>query len=345
MPALASRRTDAVVAAALAAVSVAQVLIFPIAPRAIGVAIALVSTVPIAFRRAHPVAATLVGTSLYWYPSDGYLVLGYVAGFCLLYSLAVEVDGWPTIIAVVAFVLATTVTSLVWNDEGLGEWLGAFTAILAPVFVGRLVRRERERTRQMSVAEERARIARELHDVVAHGVSVIAVQADAAEAALAHDPERAARPLQTIRGSARDALAEMRRMVGVLGETHERGPQPGLAQLRELIEQAEVPVAFELEGEPVAVPASLDLTAYRIVQEALTNVRKHAGGAPTTVRIGWRPGTLELSVRDHGPGPNGHGDGHGLVGMRERVRIHGGRLKAGPVAGGGFEVLAELPLP
>ena len=202
-----------------------------------------------------------------------------------------------------------------------------------------------ERSREAAVAEERARIARELHDVVAHGVSVIAVQADAAEAALADDPERAAKPLEAIRGSAHDALAEMRRMVGVLGETHERGPQPGLAQLPALIERAEVPVTLQLEGEPVAVPASLDLTAYRIVQEALTNVRKHAGGAPTTVRIAWRPDALELSVRDHGPGPNGHGDGHGLVGMRERVRIHGGRLSTGPVGGGGFEVLAELPLP
>jgi signal transduction histidine kinase len=197
----------------------------------------------------------------------------------------------------------------------------------------------------MSVAEERARIARELHDVVAHGVSVIAVQADAAEAALEHDPARAGRPLRSIRGSAQDALAEMRRMVGVLGETHERGPQPGLAQLPALIEQAGVPVEFAQDGEPVAVPASLDLTAYRIVQEALTNVRKHAGSAPTSVHVSWQPDTLHLSVRDRGPGPNGHGDGHGLVGMRERVRIHGGRLHAGPAAGGGFEVVAELPLP
>src|SRR5918911_35151 len=140
MPALASRRTDAVVAAALAAASVAQVLIFPIAPRAIGVAIALVSTVPIAFRRDHPVAAALVGTSLWWYPSDGYLVLGYVAAFLLLYSLAVEVDAWRVIVPVVLLALALTVTSLVWNEEGLGEWLGAFTATIAPVFVGRLVR-------------------------------------------------------------------------------------------------------------------------------------------------------------------------------------------------------------
>jgi signal transduction histidine kinase len=134
----------------------------------------------------------------------------------------------------------------------------------------------------------------------------------------------------------------MRRMVGVLGETRERGPQPGLAQLPGLIEGN---VSLEVVGEPVPVPASLDLTAYRIVQEALTNVRKHAGGAPTTVRLTWTAAALHVAVRDAGPGPNGHGDGHGLVGMRERVRIHGGRVRTGAAAGGGFEVVAELPLP
>jgi signal transduction histidine kinase len=130
-------------------------------------------------------------------------------------------------------------------------------------------------------------------------------------------------------------------MVGVLGETHERGPQPGLAQLPGLIAGN---VTFEQHGEPVPVPASLDLTAYRIVQEALTNVRKHAGSAPATVRLTWSADELEVAVRDRGPGPNGHGDGHGLVGMRERVRIHGGRLYAGAAADGGFEVVAQLPL-
>jgi len=231
---------------------------------------------------------------------------------------------------------------LVRNDEPIGEWLGSILAVSAPVAVGRFVRREREHTHQAAVSEERARIARELHDVVAHGVSVIAVQADAAEAALEHDPARAATPLRSIRGSAHDALAEMRRMVGVLGETHERGPQPGLAQLPALI--AESGATLEITGEPVAVPASLDLAAYRIVQEALTNVRKHAGSAPATVRVSWREDVLQIDVRDHGPGPNGHGEGHGLVGMRERVRIHGGHVRTGPAAGGGFEVHAELPL-
>jgi signal transduction histidine kinase len=343
MPALASRRTDAIVAAVLAAVSVAQVLVSPIAPRAIGVAIALSATLPVAFRRAHPVGALIVGAAWWAYPTDGYLVIGYVASFLLLYTFAVSVDDLRVVIAAPAIMLGLSVVALLRNDEPIGEWLGSILAVSAPIVVGRLVRRERAHTHAVAVSEERARIARELHDVVAHGVSVIAVQADAAEAALDHDPARAAQPLRSIRGSAHDALAEMRRMVGVLGETHERGPQPGLAQLPALIEQAGA--TLHTEGEPVAVPASLDLTAYRIVQEALTNVRKHAGGAPATVRVTWRPDALTLDVRDHGSGPNGGGDaGHGLVGMRERVRIHGGRLRTGPAPGGGFEVHAELPL-
>ena len=213
-------------------------------------------------------------------------------------------------------------------------------------------RRERATAQRIAVAEERARIARELHDVVAHGVSVIAVQADATEAALEHDPARAAEPLRTIRGSAHDALGEMRRMLGVLREGDEgsdHGPQPGLARLPELLEHARaggVNVDVEVKGEPRALPASLDLTAYRIVQEALTNVLKHAPGAPATVRLDWSPSLLELAVRDAGPGPNGvPSSGHGLVGMAERVRIHGGRLHTGATAGGGFEVIVQLPLP
>jgi signal transduction histidine kinase len=345
------RRTDAVVAAVLASISIAQVLIVPIAPRAVGVAIALVATVPIAFRRPHPVAATLVGLIPWAIPTDGYLVVGYVAVILLFYMLAAEVEDLRVIVAVVVLALALSVTTLIQLDEGIAEYLSSFLAVIAPVAVGRLVRRERDRTHRMAVAEERARIARELHDVVAHGVSVIAVQADAAEAALQQDPARAAEPLRTIRGSAQDALGEMRRMLGVLRESDEgseHGPQPGLERLAELLEHARaggVPVELEVEGEPRALPASLDLTAYRIVQEALTNVRKHAPGAPTTVRLAWSPALLELAVRDAGPGPNGSDGGHGLVGMQERVRIHGGRLHTGATAGGGFEVIVQLPLP
>jgi signal transduction histidine kinase len=348
------RRTDAVVAAALATISVAQVLAFPIAARPLGVAIALVSTVPIAFRRSHPVAATVVGILPWAIPStDGYLVVGYVAVLLLFYTLAVEVDDLRLVIGVPVFALALSLATLIQNEEGIAEYLSSLLVVTAPVAVGRLVRRERERTQRIAVAEERARIARELHDVVAHGVSVIAVQADAAEAALEQDPARAAEPLRTIRGSAHDALGEMRRMLGVLrqgDEGSEHGPQPGLARLPDLLEHARaggLAVELEVEGEPRALPASLDLTAYRIVQEALTNVLKHAAGAPTTVRLAWSPALLELAVRDAGPGPNGSepAGGHGLVGMAERVRIHGGRLHTGRTVGGGFEVIVQLPLP
>jgi signal transduction histidine kinase len=307
--------------------------------------------VPIAFRRPHPVAAALVGLVPWAIPTDGYVAVGYVAVLLLFYTLAVQVDDLRVVVAVAAFALALSVATLIQLDEGVAEYLSSFLVVIAPVAVGRLVRRERDRTHRMAVAEERARIARELHDVVAHGVSVIAVQADAAEAALQQDPARAAEPLRTIRGSAHDALGEMRRMLGVLregDEGSEHGPQPGLARLPELVDHARaggVPVALEVEGEPRALPASLDLTAYRIVQEALTNVSKHAAGAPATVRLAWSPTLLELTIRDAGPGPNGAEGGHGLVGMQERVRIHGGRLHTGEAAGGGFEVIAGLPLP
>jgi signal transduction histidine kinase len=344
------RRTDAVVAGVLATISVVQVLAVPIAPRALGVVIALCATVPIAFRRPHPVAATLVGLVPWAIPTDGYVVVGYAAVILLFYTLAVQVDDLRVVVGIAAFAMTLSVVTLIQLEEGIAEYLSSLLAVTAPVAVGRLMRRERDRTHAIAVAEERARIARELHDVVAHGVSVIAVQADAAEAALEQDPARAGEPLRTIRGSAHEALGEMRRMLGVLregDEGSEHGPQPGLSQLPELIEHARAggqPVELTVDGEPRSLPPSLDLTAYRIVQEALTNVRKHAAGAPATVTLAWSPARLELAVRDRGPGPNGSPGGHGLVGMQERVRIHGGRLHTGATADGGFEVIVQLPL-
>jgi signal transduction histidine kinase len=317
----------------------------------LGVAIALVSTVPIAFRRSHPVPAAVVGVLPWAIETDGYLVLGYVAVILLFYTLAVEVDDVRVVVAVAAFAQVLSVATLVRLEAGIAEYLSSFLAVVAPCAVGRVVRRERDTARRMAVAEERARIARELHDVVAHGVSVIAVQADAAEAALEHDPARAGAPLRTIRGSAHDALGEMRRMLGVLragDEGSEHSPQPGLDQLPGLVAHARaagLPVELRVDGDPRPLPPSLDLTAYRIVQEALTNVRKHAPGAATTISLGWAPTALLLEVRDHGPGPNGADPGHGLVGMQERVRIHGGHLRTGAAPDGGFEVVAELPLP
>ncbi|OKI07261.1 two-component sensor histidine kinase [Streptomyces sp. CB02923] len=221
--------------------------------------------------------------------------------------------------------------------------------------------KERETQSRIAVAAERARIARELHDVVAHNVSVMVVQADGAAYVLDAAPEQAKQALETISGTGRQALAEMRRLLGVLrtGEQPESGeyvPQPGVEQLADLIDQvrgAGLPVDFQVAGEPRPLPSSVELTAYRIVQEALTNTRKHGGpDVGATVRLSYRDGELDLLVEDDGRGAQhelysgggADGLGHGLIGMRERVGMVGGSLDAGPRPGGGFRISAVLPL-
>jgi len=215
-----------------------------------------------------------------------------------------------------------------------------------------------------AVVEERTRIARELHDVVAHSVSVMVVQAGAAEQVVEDDPAHVRAALETIRRTGTEALAEMRRVVAMLRDAEEAGtltPQPGLGQLRVLVDEARsggLEVSLTVTGTTDRLPAGLDLAAYRILQEALTNVRRHAGASHAEVHVRYEDESLTLEVRDDGrsrsttgaePGPDpvavGTGGlGHGLIGMRERVGIYGGRLDAGPTRDGGFRVLAVLPL-
>ncbi|WP_369157233.1 sensor histidine kinase [Streptomyces sp. R02] len=221
--------------------------------------------------------------------------------------------------------------------------------------------KEREAQAKVAVAAERARIARELHDVVAHNVSVMVVQADGAAYVLDAAPDQAKKALETISGTGRQALAEMRRLLGVLrtGEHQEAGeyvPQPGLQQIEDLVEQCResgLPVDFKVEGTPRELPRGVELTAYRIVQEALTNTRKHGGpNAGASVRLVYFDDGLGLLVEDDGKGAPHElyeeggfdGQGHGLIGMRERVGMVGGTLDAGPRPGGGFRISALLPL-
>jgi signal transduction histidine kinase len=206
---------------------------------------------------------------------------------------------------------------------------------------------ERRRAAELAVLEERAKIARELHDVVAHGLSLIVLQA---QSALQTAPEEAQPPLRAVRQAAEEALDELRRALELLRDADaepDLEPQPGLGQLPALVERARaagMPVTFHVDGRPRPIPAGLDLSAYRIVQEALANVHQHAGGAPASVRISWRDGSLGLQVRDTGRRAPSDADGHGLLGMRERVKAHGGEFRAGRVPGGGYEVVARLPL-
>ncbi len=211
---------------------------------------------------------------------------------------------------------------------------------------------EREVRAKEAVEEERARIARELHDIVSHSISVIVVQTQAVRRRLGDEHPQAS-DLRAVETVGRQAMAEMRRMLGVLraqGTELELEPQPGLGQLARLLEQtrtAGLPVELTVEGEEAPLPPGVDLAAYRIVQEALTNVMKHAESAPAHVRLRYGDRELFVEVRDEGPGARGvgtNGGGHGLVGMKERIGVYGGTLEYGSVNGRGFRVAATLPV-
>jgi signal transduction histidine kinase len=227
--------------------------------------------------------------------------------------------------------------------------------------------RERDAQAQVAAAAERARIAREIHDVVAHNVSVMVVQADGAAFALDGSPQRAREALAAISATGRRALAEMRSLLGVLREPADDdrvpggadpalAPQPGVEDLADLLGQARaagLPVSLRVSGDPRPVPAGEALAVYRVVQESLTNVRKHAGpGATAVVSLDYGEDGLLIRVTDDGAGASavpglGHpaaGSGHGLAGMRERVELYGGTTRSGPRPGGGYEVVARLPV-
>jgi signal transduction histidine kinase len=210
--------------------------------------------------------------------------------------------------------------------------------------------RERETAARIAVAEERARIVRELHDVVAHAVSVMVLQVGAVRHQLPEDLEEDREALEDVERAGRTALAEMRRLLGAMRrdtDDVELAPQPGLAVLEPLLDdvrKAGLEVAMSIEGEPVTVSRALDLSAYRIVQEALTNVLKHADATRADVEIRYLPTELRIEVRDDGRGGAITGAGHGLVGVGERVKLFGGEMSAGAANGRGFVLEARLPL-
>jgi signal transduction histidine kinase len=214
-----------------------------------------------------------------------------------------------------------------------------------------LAEREREAAARIAVAEERARIARELHDIVAHAMSVMVLQVGAVRHKLPPTLEEDRDALGRVEEAGRTALAEMRRLLGAMrsdGDGVELGPQPGLDALDSLVKDvvhAGLQVQLHVEGESYAVPRAIDLSAYRIVQEGLTNALKHAHASHADVTVRYRPDQLEVQVADDGKGPaitNGHG--HGLVGIRERAKIYGGTMSAGAAPAGGFILSARLPV-
>jgi signal transduction histidine kinase len=236
-------------------------------------------------------------------------------------------------------------------------WLGGFAlrtrAERADAAEVRAAQAERERdaAARIAVAEERARIGRELHDIVAHAVSVMVLQVGAVRHKLPDTLHDDADALRGVERAGRTALADMRRLLGAMrseGDDPELTPQPGLDRVSSLLDEvgrAGLPVQLHVDGEPVALTRAIDLSAYRIVQEGLTNALKHAHASHADVSLRYQPNELEIEVRDNGPGDaTSDTHGHGLVGIRERVKIYGGDMTAGPATGGGFILTTRLPL-
>jgi signal transduction histidine kinase len=331
------------------------------------VLIAFVQCAPLALRTRFPLgawafsAAALLWTSLLIPPgslggSDFPLAGALVYGLCLY---AVTVRGRPRIVVAAAVV---TVAGATFIDPG--SMPQAIFLIAVPILSGVVVRVRRSGARQLeeqerrhsgerALLEERQRIARELHDVVAHHMSVIAIQAEAAPYKTADPAPELVESFGEIRASALAGLTELRRVLGVL-RTGEPGtaPHPGLADLEGLLDSARsggVSVTVTCSGEPVTLPEGVDLSAYRIVQEALSNAMRHAPGSHVRLHVAYQPDNLALEIRNDAPalvasGGHAAGGGHGLVGMRERAAMLGGSLDAGPTGDGGFRVAAVLPV-
>jgi signal transduction histidine kinase len=294
-----------------------------------------------------------------------------IAGLVLTYSAARYVPASRLVVAAVAIAGGVGVHRAATAGSGPVDVLFDLFFLAAAWGVGRGLRRRQAQTDQLvaerdsviehaeqrtseAIARERGRIARELHDVVAHCLSIIAVQAGAAEQVVETDPAKARQAMLAVREVSQQAMVEMRRLVGLMRTTPvdddpAAPPQPRLGQLDTLISQlsdATLPVTLERTGSVRALPHGVELCAFRIVQEALTNVVKHAGPVTTTVRLDYGPDQLHIIVADTGTRGGGEpGIGHGLLGMRERAAAYGGRITAGPDPDGGFVVDARLPCP
>jgi signal transduction histidine kinase len=345
----------------------------------LGVGLLLLQTLPIAARRVAPLRALTVSVAAI----SLHIALGYegvppgtFAALVILYSAASMSDMRHATLA--ALITAFGIVVYFATDRGDPGLTAAVTTSATyaaawglGVFVrsrreytqvveerASLLERDREVRSRVAVAEERSRIARELHDIVGHALGLIVIQSGGAQRVLTSKPELAQETLASIEATGRQALIDMERMLGMLHSTEENdgtfAPQPGLADVEALaarVSDAGLPVAVTVEGLPTPLPASVDLSAYRIIQEALTNALKHAGPARASVQIRYDGDQVELVIIDDGQGSpaNGAADNHpgggrGLIGMRERVSLFGGEIEVGPRPEGGFRVSAKLPL-
>ncbi|HET9944937.1 MAG TPA: sensor histidine kinase [Actinomycetes bacterium] len=334
-------------------------------PLALSVPVGLVMTVPFLWGQSRPLlvsavvlAAWLVqGLAGDWQQEPQSELLPVCLAFWCLGAYAPDIAArWAFGVAFVALVVHQPDDAIVLGPLMAGVF-AAGRLMQSRERLAAALQQERARAERYAVAEERARISRDLHDVVGHSVALMTVQAGAERLALGDSRPQTSQVLQQIEATGRQTMQEMRRLLGILRDPDDdadRKPQPGLAQVGALaagMSRAGIEVAVHLEGGAGALSPGLDVSAYRIVQEALTNVLRHAGASRATVRIEHAPTCLTIEVTDNGRGRaagldgpgQGPGPGHGIAGMRERAALYGGSVEAGPVSGGGWRVLAVLP--
>jgi signal transduction histidine kinase len=358
---LRTTRNDATLALAFVAVSLAQLAWTPFAAPLLGVLYVAGSMLPLAWRRTRPVEAALVSSAFWLIPLDGYPVLGFVVVVLQFFSLGSWGSPRNAVVLVTAWSTAVSVVGTLLGPEPPIAAVGGALAVVAPVLAGRLVRHQRRqgeafaelaaqlreeqrRVEEVAVDAERARIAQELHDVVGHEVTLIAIQAEAAASALRSMPERAVEPVEAIRATAHRTLAEIRGVLDVLapGAQTGGGTSDGLSELAQRAQAAGVANCLDVVGRPWPGSAPAVLAVNRIVRECLTNAGRHAPGTPVDLRVTWAPDHVE--VRSTNPALT-HSEvvpGRGLTGIRHRAELLGGTFRA-EVLDGCFDVRVCLP--
>ncbi len=361
-------RVDVALAAAFVVMTLAESVYSPQVTSP--VAHAVVGTLAmglLAWRRSAPlaVAALVVAVDVLTNPSGEFSTLLSLVLVC--FTVGAETDPPRSHVGLLVVVVPFLATSIV-HDLEPSDLAAALVFFAGPWAVGGLLRSriarseqavaraerleaEREREAARAATEERTRIARELHDIVSHSISVVTIQTQAVRRRLGPEHAAEAADLAAVEATAREALAEMRRLFGVLradGEAVSLAPQPGLSELGRLVEKVgagDLRVRLQVEGDPVDLPPGVDLAAYRIAQEGLTNAVRHSGATDADVRLRYRPTRLDIEVEDNGHGLHANGDaGHGLLGIRERVALYDGTVEVTQAPSGGVLLAASLPL-
>jgi signal transduction histidine kinase len=355
---LGTTRLDAALAAAFVVAGLAQVTVWPIADGVVGELFVLGTTLPLAWRRTRPIESTLVMAAFFLIPVEGFPVLGFLVLLLQFWALGAHGSPDRALAATTTVAAVTSVVGTLLGPEAPVTAIGAVLIVVAPVLAGRLVRHlrhqnaaltslteqlreERARAEEAAVGAERARIAQELHDVVGHEVTLIAIQAEAASAALTVSPDRAAEPVEAIRSTAHRTLAEIRSVLDVLSPRQRDDGHDDLKTLATRARSAGIPNTLTETGTPLPDEAPASLAVRRIVRECLTNAGRHAPRAPVTLAVTWDPAAVCVEASNP-PDSSSYSPGRGLTGLRHRAELLGGTFAA--AAGEGiFTVRVRIP--